>query len=184
MKKLFWLGLFLIVMFGVSIFSSQVVYAGSALEINASYETTLKNLDRAVPGAMDSLKKAKGVLVIPGMWKFGIGLGGEYGEGALKMGSKVVDYYSLVGLSLGWQLGVQKRAIVLAFMDDDVLNKFQSGDGWEFGLDASAALIKVGVDGRIDTLTHNEPIIIFVIDQKGLMLNATLEGFKLTKIKK
>lgn len=181
MKRSFWFGLFLVFVLGAF---SQAAYSGSASEINASYETTIKNLERAVPGALDSLKEAKGVLVIPGMWKFGIGFGGEYGEGALKVGNQLVDYYSLVGLSFGWQLGVQKRAVILAFMDDEVLKRFQESDGWEFGLDGSATLIKVGIDGEINSLTHNEPILVFVIDQKGLMFNATFEGYKFTKIKK
>ncbi len=103
MKRSFWFGLFLMFILGAF---SQTAYSGSAAEIDAAYETTIKNLERAVPGALDSLKEAKGVLVIPGMWKFGIGLGGEYGEGALKVGNQLADYYSLVGLSFGWQLGV------------------------------------------------------------------------------
>ncbi len=164
--------------------SSQTAYAGSAREINASYETALDILKRESLGAEDALKKAKGILVIPGMWKFGLGLGGEYGEGALKVGGSFVDYYSMIGLSLGWQVGIQKHTVILAFMDDDILKKFQSSSGWEFGLDGSATLIAVGIDGDITTLTHNEPILAFVIDQKGLMVNLTLEGYKLTKIKK
>ncbi len=65
-----------------------------------------------------------------------------------------------------------------------MLKRFRENDGWEFGLDGSATLIKVGIDGEINSLTHNEPILVFVIDQKGLMFNATFEGYKFTKIKK
>lgn len=40
------------------------------------------------------------------------------------------------------------------------------------------------MDGSFDTEKLNKPIIAFVIDQKGLMYNLTLEGTKITKLKK
>lgn len=176
---------FVLVLVVVSLVFSPFVFAGSAQEIDASYDTALKLLERETPSVSDAFKKAKAILVIPGMWKFGLGLGGEYGEGVLRSSSgALLDYYSMVGLSIGWQIGVQKHTVIMAFMDDDILKKFQSASGWEIGLDGAATLIKVGIDGDITSLTHNEPILVFVIDQKGLMVNLTLEGYKLTKIRK
>jgi len=160
------------------------VHAASAGEIDARVKDALETLYRQVVGSKDTLKRAKGVLVIPKMWKAGFVVGGEYGEGALKIKGKTVNYYSIVGGSLGFQLGVQKRTIVMAFMDKTSFSKFRQTDGWEFGLDGSVAIVNVGVDGRIDSTTTNEPIIVFVFGQKGLMYNLTLEGYKISKIVK
>jgi len=158
--------------------------AKSAAELQLGYDEAIERLMREVTGARDILEKSNGILVIPGIWKAGFGIGGEYGEGVLKVDGGIADYYSQVSLSIGWQLGVQKRTVILVFMDDVVLQDFMHSDGWEFGVDASATFVDVGVDGEISSLTHNEPIIGFVLGQKGLMGNLTLEGYKLTKIKK
>ena len=62
--------------------------------------------------------------------------------------------------------------------------KFRLSDGWEVGVDGSVALIKIGAGGSVDTNNVRDPIIGFVFGQKGLMYNLTLEGSKMTKIKK
>jgi lipid-binding SYLF domain-containing protein len=69
-------------------------------------------------------------------------------------------------------------------MQDDVLKNFLVSPNWKIGVDASVAVLTVGADGSIDSEKLNQPIIAFVIDQKGLMYNLTLEGTKVTKIKK
>ena len=43
----------------------------------------------------------RGVLVFPEVIKAGIGIGGEYGEGALLLDGKTVDYYS-TAVSVHW----------------------------------------------------------------------------------
>jgi lipid-binding SYLF domain-containing protein len=64
------------------------------------------------------------------------------------------------------------------------LNDFRDSSGWEVGVDGSVALVKIGAGGSIDTTNIKDPIIAFVFGQKGLMYNLTLEGSKMTKIKK
>jgi lipid-binding SYLF domain-containing protein len=60
----------------------------------------------------------------------------------------------------------------------------EESPGWEAGVDGSIALVDVGVSQAINSTTFQQPIIGFVIGQKGLMANLTLEGTKFTKIKK
>lgn len=55
--------------------------AASAAEINVSVNETLKKFNADVEGGDVFLKKAQGVLVFPKVYKAGIGIGGEYGEG-------------------------------------------------------------------------------------------------------
>jgi lipid-binding SYLF domain-containing protein len=116
--------------------------------------------------------------------KAGIGVGGEYGEGALRIGGKTVDYYNTAAASIGFQLGAQKKTIILVFMQQEALKKFRASSGWKAGVDGSVALITVGVEGSIDTTKIKDPIVGFVFGQKGLMYNLTLEGSKFTKLKK
>jgi len=116
--------------------------------------------------------------------KAGFGIGGEYGEGALRIGGKTVDYYSTAAASIGLQLGIQSKAVFLLFLEQHALSKFRQSQGWEIGVDGSVALVKVGAGGAIDSNNIQDPIVGFVMTNKGLMYNLTLEGAKITKLKK
>jgi lipid-binding SYLF domain-containing protein len=166
------------------VFQSADIFAATAKEIDVSVDVALKNFHKNVNGGKEFLKAAKGVLVFPGVFKAGIGIGGEYGEGALRIGGKTVDYYSTAAGSIGFQLGAQKKTIILVFMQQDALKKFRASSGWEAGVDGSVALVTVGAGGSIDTTNIKDPIVAFVLSQKGLMYNLTLEGSKFTKLKK
>jgi lipid-binding SYLF domain-containing protein len=168
----------------LAVFTLPEANAASARELNTSVDVALDNLVREIPGSQNLLSQAKGVLVFPRVYKAGIGFGGEYGEGALRIGGTTVDFYNIASASFGFQLGAQKKTIVLLFMDDNSLNSFRNSQGWRAGVDASVALIKVGAGGEVDTSTVKAPVVGFVIGQKGLMYNLTLEGSKISKINK
>ncbi len=158
-------------------------YAKSGREIDASVDTALTVFNEKVFGARDMLAKAKGVLILAPVIKGGIGIGAEYGTGALRIKGKTVDYYNTISGSIGFQLGGQAKKMYLLFMNDTALKDFRANDGWKAGVDGSVALIAVGADGSVDTTKTNQPIIAFVLDQKGLMYNLTIEGSKFNKIK-
>jgi lipid-binding SYLF domain-containing protein len=164
--------------------TAQSVWAGSAAEIDFSANATLERFYNEVRDGRALVKKAKGVLIFPGVFKAGIGIGGEYGEGALRVKGKTVDYYNTAAASIGFQLGAQKKSIVILFMEQAALDKFRASSGWKAGVDASIAVVTLGAGGAMDTSKYKEPIIGFIFSQKGLMYNLSLEGAKFTKIKK
>lgn len=133
---------------------------------------------------MEFLQSAKGVLVFPRVYKAGLIVGGEYGEGALRVGNQTVDYYNTVAGSLGFQLGAQAKTIIIVFMQRQALTDFRASAGWEVGVDGSVALITIGAGESVNTTNIKDPIVGFVFDNKGLMFNITLEGSKFTKIVK
>lgn len=180
MKKIWVIAL----MVGIALSSSMPAIAASKGEIEASVESTLDRFYQEISSGKDLVKKAKGVLVFPAVFKAGIGIGGEYGEGALQIKGKSVDYYSTAAASVGFQLGVQKKSIVILFQEEGALDKFRSSSGWKAGVDASIAVVKLGAGGEMDTAKLNEPILGFIIGQAGLMYNLTLEGAKFTKIER
>lgn len=158
--------------------------AATAKEIDVSSDVALDRLYSEVPGSKEVVKDAKGVLVFPSVIKAGIGIGGEYGEGALRINGKTVDYYNTAAGSFGFQLGAQKKSIVLLFMTDEALTRFRTSTGWKAGVDASVAVVAVGAGGAVDTAKYHQPVLAFIIGQKGLMYNLTLEGAKMTKIQR
>jgi lipid-binding SYLF domain-containing protein len=161
---------------------SSLANAKSATEIDAEVDASLKLFKEKVGSADELLAKSNGVLVFPSVIKAGIGIGGEYGEGALRIGGKTADYYSTAAASIGLQLGAQAKTVIILFLEQAALDKFRTSKGWEAGVDGSVALIQVGAGGSIDTTNIKDPIVGFVIGQKGLMFNVTLEGSKFTKL--
>jgi lipid-binding SYLF domain-containing protein len=156
--------------------------AASAGEIDREANNTLHSFVEQVAGARELANKAAGILVFPSVVKAGIGLGGEYGEGVMLNQQRVVGYYNLISASFGFQLGVQERSVIIMFMTQDALNQFDRTAGWKVGVDGSVAIITVGIGGSIDTDKVTSPVIGFIIDQKGLMYNLTLEGSKISRI--
>ncbi len=154
----------------------------SAAAIDADVRATSEKFAQQVRGARELASKAEGVLVFPSVVKAGFGIGGEYGEGALLVRGRPTTYYNIVSASFGFQLGVQSRSIIIMFMTREALDQFDRTAGWKVGVDGSVVLVTLGADGSIDTNNLTSPVIGFVLDQKGLMYNLTLEGSKITRI--
>jgi lipid-binding SYLF domain-containing protein len=162
----------------------DVALAKTAQEINASVNACLDRFYKQVKGGKELAGKAKGVLVLPGVVKAGLIVGGEYGEGALRVGGKTVSYYNLAAGSVGFQIGGEAKDIIMMFMTDAALKQFQASKGWEVGVDGNVALVNIGGGERVDFTKMNDPIIAFVFDVKGLMADISLKGAKLTKVEK
>jgi lipid-binding SYLF domain-containing protein len=158
--------------------------AASKGEIDAEAREAIRNFHRQTSAGRDLSKKAAGMLVFPSVIKAGIGIGGEYGEGALLVKRKTVAYYSIAAASIGFQLGAQSRSQVVLFMNDKVLGDFRNSQGWQAGVDGSVAVATLGAGGSIDTETAKQPIIGFIFSNKGLMYNLTFEGSKITRLDK
>lgn len=159
-------------------------FAASKEKIDRRTDKALAEFREDIGGADSVLARAKGVLVFPSVKKAGIGIGGEYGQGALRIGGKTQAYYSTAAASIGLQLGAQARRQIIVFLDQGALDKFRSSSGWEIGVDASVAVITLDAGGSIDTTQLNQPIVAFIFDGKGLMYNLSLEGSKISRIHK
>jgi lipid-binding SYLF domain-containing protein len=151
--------------------------------IDASVDGTLSRLFTTVKGSRELVSKARGVLVFPSVLQAGFIVGGQYGEGALRVGGSTVGYYSTVSGSFGLQAGAQSKAIIFLFMTQDSLDKFRNTDGWSVGGDASVALVKIGANGAIDTNTATAPVQVFVLTNAGLMGDLSLQGTKVSRLK-
>ncbi|MDY7547684.1 YSC84-related protein [Glaciimonas sp. CA11.2] len=151
-------------------------------QIDTSIDTTMARLYTAAPHARELVSKANGVLVFPSVIAAGFGIGGQYGEGALRVGNKTDGYYSTASASIGLQIGAQSKALIFLFMTQDSLNKFRSSNGWAVGADASVAVLKIGANGEIDTTSMTSSVLAFVLTNSGLMANLTLEGTKVSRL--
>jgi lipid-binding SYLF domain-containing protein len=156
--------------------------ARSGPAIDADVDATLREFAYRIGGARELLAKSAAVLVFPSVIKAGMGIGGEYGEGALLVRGRTAGYYNTISASVGFQLGAQSRSVIIAFMTPEALAGFRRVKGWKVGVDGSVALITVGIGGSIDSSKIASPIVGFIFDGKGLMYNLTLEGSKISRI--
>jgi lipid-binding SYLF domain-containing protein len=150
--------------------------------INAGVDSTLSRLYANVGGSRELVSKARGVLVFPSVISAGFWVGGQYGEGALRVGGHTSGYYSTVAGSFGLQIGAQSKALIFLFMTQEALDKFLASQGWAAGADATVALLKVGANGAIDTSTATSPVEAFVLTNSGLMAGVSLEGTKVSRL--
>ena len=166
----------------ISINYSDNSYARSSNEIDASIDNALERFIEEIQGSQGYLDGAKGVLVIPRMIKAGVVLGMEYGEGALIVDGIKMQYYRAFSTSLGLQLGVGSKDLVILFFDDDAMDDFIYSSGWQAGVDGAIALFTMGLGGSIDTTESQDPIVGFVFGHKGIIAGVSFEGTKFTKI--
>ncbi|ANN69335.1 hypothetical protein BAU08_01900 [Bordetella bronchialis] len=151
-------------------------------EINSAVDSTLSRLYSTVKGSREMANNARGILVFPNVLQAGFVVGGQYGEGALRVGNATDGYYSMTSGSIGWQAGAQSRAIVIMFMTQEELNKFRNSKGWSAGADASVAVAKIGANGAVDTNTAKQSVVAFFLTNAGLMADLSIQGTKVTKL--
>ena len=166
----------------ISVSLTGTVVAKTAKEIDASVDVAIERFYQQVKGAREFVKASKGMLVMPNVIKGAFIIGGEYGQGALRINGKSVDYYNTISGSIGFQIGGQAKDIILLFMTDEALQQFRASKGWEAGIDGNVALITIGAGERADTTTAKDPIVGFVFDAKGLMADISLKGAKFTRL--
>ncbi len=155
--------------------------AGAAT-IDARVDSTLEFMYQQYPGTRDLSNRSSGMLVMPLVTEAGLGLGGSYGRGALRVGGATVDYYSATSGSAGLQIGAQQYSHVLFFMTPDALMEFRQSPGWAAGADIEYAINNQGEVLRAETTTSLSPVIAVVFGQTGLRLGASIEGSKYTRI--
>jgi lipid-binding SYLF domain-containing protein len=151
-------------------------------EIDAGADAALSKLFAQNPAAKTLAGRAKGIAIFPNIVKGGLGIGGESGDGVLRVGGKPVGYYNTSGASIGLQAGLQSYSQVLMFLTEEALAGFRASSGWEAGVDGSVAVLQSGASGKLDTTNISDPVVGFVFGEQGLMADATIEGSKYTRL--
>lgn len=150
--------------------------------IDANVDGALSRLYEKSPGARELVGKARGTLVFPSVVSAGFVVGGSYGQGALRMQGRPEEYYSLAAGSVGLLAGADSKVVVVLFMTQEALDKFESSKGWTVGADAGVTLVTVAANAEIDSKTAQQAIIGFVMTNGGLMANVSLAGAKFTRL--
>ncbi len=157
--------------------------AGTAAEIDSDVDKALASLYGQTPEAKKLGETSKAVLVFPRIIKGGLILvGGQGGEGALRVNGKTAGYYSSIAVSYGLQLGVQWFGYAMFFRTDEAHAYLDRSDGWEVGTAPSVVMVDKGAATGFSSSSLKDDIYVFFFDQKGLMAGLGLQGTKITKI--
>jgi lipid-binding SYLF domain-containing protein len=154
----------------------------AAAELTKQSQAALNKLTATVPLAKTLAPKAHAILVFPSVKKAGLGIGGQYGEGALLKGSSAVAYYKTTGASFGLQAGGQQYGYAMFFMNEKALAELDKANGLEVGVGPSVVMVDEGMAKTTTTTTLKDDIYAFVFAQKGLMAGLGLQGNKIKKI--
>jgi lipid-binding SYLF domain-containing protein len=150
--------------------------------IDADVDNALARLFGQVEGSEQLVDRAKGVLVFPSVLEAGFMVGASRGQGALRVGGKTISYHATTSGSFGLQAGAQSTAVFLLYMTDEALNRFRNSSGWKVGADASVTLLSVGASAQVTTVTAQQPIIGYVLSNRGLMAGVSLDGARITRL--
>lgn len=160
------------------------VLAATALELEQDAAHALQALYKNNATAELLGKKAKGILVFPRIIKAGLVFGGSYGEGVLMQSGQVKAYYNSVSASWGWQAGAETYAYVVFLMSDKAVQYLSRSNGWELGVGPTVVVVNEGMAKNLTTSTLKDDAYAYITDQQGLMGSLSIEGTKITRIKR
>ena len=158
--------------------------AATAEDLNTDARQALQNLYKSQPLAEELSRSAKAVLVFPNIVKAGLVFGGSYGEGVLMKGTEVADYYNSVAGSWGLQIGAQYYGYAVFLMSDKVIAQLDKASGWEVGVGPTVVVVDEGIAKNLSTSTLQDDAYAFIFNQQGLMAGVSIEGTKISKIRR
>jgi lipid-binding SYLF domain-containing protein len=183
--KITWL---ISIVVGIAVISAPAPVAAqdngktAAAELTSASQAALQQLLASVPLAKTLAPTAHAILVFPEVTKAGLGVGGQYGEGALLKKGTALAYYKTTGASFGLQAGAQKYGYAMFFMNEKALAQLDTSKGFEVGVGPSVVLVDEGMAKTTTTTTLKDDIYAFVFGQKGLMAGLGVQGNRITKI--
>lgn len=174
-----WIGTIISVTF---LLAANAVLAATAAQLSRDAQSALQSLYAQVPSSKTLGANAKAILVFPKVTKAGLGIGGQFGEGALLKGGKAVAYYNTAGASIGLQAGAQTYGYALFLMTDKAVQAIDTADGFEIGVGPTVVVMDEGKAKSMTTTTMKDDIYAFIFGQEGLMAGIGVQGNKVTKI--
>ncbi|MGE7960947.1 YSC84-related protein [Pseudomonas sp. NPDC089918] len=158
--------------------------AATAEDLDVDSRQALQTLYKSSPFAESISHNAKAILVFPKIIKAGLVFGGSYGEGVLLKDKKVENYYNSVTGSWGLQAGAQSYGYAVFLMTDKAVDYIRKSKGWEVGVGPTVVMVDEGVAKNLSSTTVKDDAYAFIFDQQGLMAGISIEGTKISLIKR
>ena len=167
-----------------SLAAPSFALAEGADDLKTDANQALNSLYKTHPGAERIAKASKAILIFPKIIKAGLVFGGSYGEGVLTKNGNFDGFFNSVSASWGWQAGAQSYGYVVFLMNDKALRSLNATKGFEVGVGPTVVVVNEGIAKNLSTVTLKDDAYAFIFDQQGLMASLSIEGTKITRIKK
>jgi lipid-binding SYLF domain-containing protein len=120
------------------------------------------------------LKGSYGYAVLPKIFKGGFWVGGAYGRGHVFEKGKMVGYCDMSQATLGFSFGGKYFREIIFFRQKQDLDRFRSGE-FTFSAQVTGVALTLGAAAKAD---YKDGMAVFVVTDKGLMVDASLGGQK------
>ncbi len=148
-------------------------------DCTAVFKDIMSAPDRGIP--RDLFRQSRAIIILPGVVKAGLGVGGHYGKGVVmrrnprsgKWGPPA--FLTLIGGSFGWQVGVQATDLVLLVMNEVSLRSLFR-DKYTIGADASVAAGPIGRDASATTDVALSAGMLSYSRAKGIFAGVSIKG--------
>ncbi|MEM7119838.1 MAG: lipid-binding SYLF domain-containing protein [Pseudomonadota bacterium] len=167
-----------------ALFAATPAHADSPQDLVGDAQATVEQLitDPDFENLRGLLTRARGVVVVPALYKAGLIIGGEVGEAVLlahDLNTGAWSYPAFMTMasgSVGLQIGASVNQVVLVIMTDDGMEAMLA-DKIEIGGDASVAAGPVGVNAKAATTSteFDQDIYAYGTGQ-GLFAGVAVEG--------
>jgi SH3 domain-containing YSC84-like protein 1 len=133
--------------------------------------------DQQIP--MDLLKKAQCIVIVPGVKKAAVGVGGQYGRGYISC--RQAGAWSgpgavrIEGGSVGFQIGGSETDVVMIVMNDTGIDRLLSNK-FTVGADASVAAGPVGRQASAQTDATMRAEMLAWSHSRGVFIGIALQG--------
>jgi lipid-binding SYLF domain-containing protein len=127
------------------------------------------------------LQRARGIAVIPNLFRGGFILGARRGRGVLAV--RTADgswsnpaFVTVTGGSIGWQIGAESTDLVLIFANDNAVKNIGTGK-FTLGGDATAVAGPLGRHATVNVTFRAE--VYGYLQSRGLFAGAAFQGARL-----
>lgn len=141
--------------------------------LTADTHAFVRRAKEADPSLRGFFDHCAGYAVLPDIGKGGLVVGGAYGKGQLfDHRDRLVGYCDVSQGSIGAQIGGQSFGEIIFFQNDRAMSDFKGG---KFALAAQASAVALA-SGAAAAAKYTDGVAIFLLDPKGLMLEASIGG--------
>lgn len=135
--------------------------------------------ETAIP--TDLLQRARGIAVLPNVFRGGFIFGARRGRGVVAVRNERGEwsnpaFITLTGGSFGWQLGAESSDVVLVFANDNAVKNMSTG---KFALGGDATAIAGPLGRRATAHITFRAEVYGYIRSRGLFAGAAFEGARL-----
>ena len=147
--------------------------------LSAQVNEAIADFKSRDPDIQSFFDRSCGYAVLPKVTKGGFWVGGAWGRGEVYEQGAKIGYCSMSQATLGFTFGGEYFREIIFFRDKSDLDKLRIGDEYTFSAQATGVALTAGAAAKAD---YKDGMAVFVIAQKGLMVDASLGGQKFSYV--